>query len=417
MNKRYANIILLIVCVVILSAGGIVLKRMYRKEVSMPAPPDVSVAGSAESPILKNIENPVAQKSDGAPTPSLPAPRSRKPKVDDLRKSFTSTPHPRKQEIDDLRETLVSVARLNEKQASVAAIAKHRKNNSGAGGLCHDTQPNTCLIGEVADEPDTDKYYQWSCIGANDSGNMGCLIPRASVKFKKNTVYYNGNIERSGYEDFLSAVQSRDTPVTKLVITSDGGPTDIGKLFGLWVHENNIDVQVRELCFSSCANYVFTAGRNKYIEENALVGWHGTPIFLHGNSDSSDAERVRAAEESFRRLAAEDGVSDIETVVKDGVLSYTLELESEHTFYNLIGVDPLITSFFGQTEYKGRKVRPSAHQKEIEQAFNRTGNLTQVTGDTFSIKNMARFGVRNVTYLGTRQVSGTENNERRGCDT
>ncbi len=30
------------------------------------------------------------------------------------------------------------------------------------------------------------------------------------------------------------------------------------------------------MCFSSCANYVFTSAANKYIREDSLVGWHGS---------------------------------------------------------------------------------------------------------------------------------------------
>ena len=47
-------------------------------------------------------------------------------------------------------------------------------------------------------------------------------------------------------------------------------------LIGEWVFDHDIDVIVEELCFSSCANYIFTAGNNKTIEAEAIVGWHGS---------------------------------------------------------------------------------------------------------------------------------------------
>ena len=45
---------------------------------------------------------------------------------------------------------------------------------------------------------------------------------------------------------------------------------------GLWIFDHELDVIVDELCFSSCANYIFTAGKNKIIEKDAIVGWHGS---------------------------------------------------------------------------------------------------------------------------------------------
>ena len=47
-------------------------------------------------------------------------------------------------------------------------------------------------------------------------------------------------------------------------------------LIGEWIFDHEIDVIVDEICFSSCANYIFTAGKNKIIEKDAIVGWHGS---------------------------------------------------------------------------------------------------------------------------------------------
>ncbi|MBF4386130.1 peptidase, partial [Vibrio anguillarum] len=34
-------------------------------------------------------------------------------------------------------------------------------------------------------------------------------------------------------------------------------------------------VEVNDYCLSSCANYVFTAGKIKYISNRAIIGFHG----------------------------------------------------------------------------------------------------------------------------------------------
>jgi hypothetical protein len=65
-----------------------------------------------------------------------------------------------------------------------------------------------------------------------------------------------------------------------LIIRSSGGEVEAGIALGNWVHENAIDVVVRDYCLSSCANYVFTAGRRKVIEKGAVVAWHGNYLHL-----------------------------------------------------------------------------------------------------------------------------------------
>ena len=66
-------------------------------------------------------------------------------------------------------------------------------------------------------------------------------------------------------------------------------------MIGEWVFDHQLDVIVDELCFSSCANYIFTAGKNKIIGKDAIVGWHGSEqqdLFIaagHGVSHSKNS--------------------------------------------------------------------------------------------------------------------------------
>jgi hypothetical protein len=60
-----------------------------------------------------------------------------------------------------------------------------------------------------------------------------------------------------------------------LLVRSGGGEIGVGTEFGEWLRERNLDVIVVDYCLSSCANYVFTAGRTKTILPGAIVAWHG----------------------------------------------------------------------------------------------------------------------------------------------
>ncbi|NIB44301.1 hypothetical protein HBA55_32190 [Pseudomaricurvus alkylphenolicus] len=61
----------------------------------------------------------------------------------------------------------------------------------------------------------------------------------------------------------------------RLVIRSLGGDLHAGMNLGLFVHDNALDVEVKEICASSCANYVFSAARKKYLHRDSILVWHG----------------------------------------------------------------------------------------------------------------------------------------------
>ena len=95
----------------------------------------------------------------------------------------------------------------------------------------------------------------------------------AGVDLKDGVAHYSGSISKQLNQQFFNLVKSKS--VNRLVITSDGGDVAAGINLGLWVHQFAVDVEIQGYCLSSCANYVFTAGRNKVITPGAVVAWHG----------------------------------------------------------------------------------------------------------------------------------------------
>lgn len=95
----------------------------------------------------------------------------------------------------------------------------------------------------------------------------------AEVKVTGVTAYYTGDINEEKNRQFFSSVEGKI--IRRLVITSSGGEVEAGIELGYWVHDQQVDVEIPIYCLSSCANYVFTAGNNKYISAGAIVAWHG----------------------------------------------------------------------------------------------------------------------------------------------
>ncbi|MDW6020006.1 hypothetical protein SBW85_20080 [Vibrio plantisponsor] len=59
----------------------------------------------------------------------------------------------------------------------------------------------------------------------------------------------------------IRIARNNEKPITKLIITSPGGDIAAGIEFGYFIREHNVDVDVRKLCFSACANYILPAAK------------------------------------------------------------------------------------------------------------------------------------------------------------
>jgi hypothetical protein len=101
-------------------------------------------------------------------------------------------------------------------------------------------------------------------------------VEPAIVRVEGDTVYFTGHISEASAQVFAATVAPLERgQVTRLVVSSRGGDTVPGRRIGQWVHDMGLLVEVEKVCFSSCANYIFPAGRGRVIRADSFVGWHG----------------------------------------------------------------------------------------------------------------------------------------------
>jgi hypothetical protein len=100
------------------------------------------------------------------------------------------------------------------------------------------------------------------------------LADGVTVSREGERVRYVGELTEEGYAALRQL--SDGHPVRTLAIASAGGEINAGMDFGEWTFERRLDVEVDDICLSACANYVFTAARNKLIRPGAVVAWHGS---------------------------------------------------------------------------------------------------------------------------------------------
>lgn len=202
----------------------------------------------------------------------------------------------------------------------------------------------------------------------------------ATVRVQGDTVYYTGNFSKASTAAFDAAVAGvRRGQITRLVISSGGGDTVAGRHVGRWVRDMALVVEVDVICFSSCADYVFPAGRARVIRADAFVGWHGN-------------------ERQFAVLAAQQGISLAQifghfvpkeatpeqraAFIRDSLQTIAVTRKDEADFYASLQLDDAFAV--------------CAVGDVLEK---RPGYAGQI-GWGFSLADMARLGLVHTVYLG-----------------
>jgi hypothetical protein len=203
----------------------------------------------------------------------------------------------------------------------------------------------------------------------------------ALVEVRGDTVYYTGNMSATSRRSFDAAVAAVEPgQVTRMVIHSGGGDTVEGRHIGRWVHRMGLVVEVDVICFSSCADYVFPAGRARVIRRDAFVGWHGNERQFQIIAD----RRGVTLAEHMRTLVPRDApAADADRFVSEFLASVAVTGKDEAAFYAELGLDDAFAV--------------CAVGDDLEERFGFAGKK----GWGFSIDDMVGFGMANTVYLGS----------------
>jgi hypothetical protein len=82
-------------------------------------------------------------------------------------------------------------------------------------------------------------------------------------------------------ETFVAAreclVRSLAPKKTFVITASPGGDNFTALALGILIHRHNWDVEIVDYCGSACANFIFPAGKAKYLNRHSLLLFHGGP--------------------------------------------------------------------------------------------------------------------------------------------
>lgn len=183
-------------------------------------------------------------------------------------------------------------------------------------------------------------------------------VPETKVYLDdKNILYFEGYISPPASQKLFDLYARTPEKPQLLVINSGGGDIDAGMDMGDWIFDRGISVEVEEQCASSCANYIFTAARQKILRKNSLLLWHGS-----------------GWQKGFDRYANSKNKE-----IREEFISMR---KRESAFFDQIGVDNLTTVYGYET----------LTFMDIVKAIFGDAWL----GFDYSIKDMNRLGIKNI---------------------
>jgi hypothetical protein len=183
----------------------------------------------------------------------------------------------------------------------------------------------------------------------------------------------------TGDINYDSFVQTRECLVrlkaekkTFVVAASGGGDGFSALAIGILLHRHNWDVEVVGICASSCANWIFPAGKTKYLANQSMLLFHGGP---HQKNLLEFAERI---DHEFAANGAPADLKKLGRENKEGTMTWSpdspayqevLEFLSidkglpaaerwrqftnaSDKFYQELGIDPLLPEYGQRGSYE-----------------------------------------------------------------
>lgn len=174
---------------------------------------------------------------------------------------------------------------------------------------------------------------------------------QVSIQGKK--LIYEGDITQDANIRTVKLLE-QNSVIKTLYINSLGGDIGVGVDLGNLIYDHQLNIEVGKYCFSSCANYVFTAGHVKYLNIRSQLGWHGGSLQKMDDSDIDTPEK------------------------KQEYLNYIGPIQQkEVAFFKRVKTQQLMTILGQQPQYK---------------------NYDQCAGWRYTLKKMKSLGVENIRY-------------------
>jgi hypothetical protein len=179
------------------------------------------------------------------------------------------------------------------------------------------------------------------------------------IRVDGDVIYYAGLLNSEGTKAVTTLITSGQYKT--LHIRSPGGDILSAMDFGVLIYDHELNVVINKQCGSSCANYIFPAGKHKKIEPGSLVMWHG------------DARQRNFLDElkKLESKAENDGLQHMTSAEQSRLKHRRHSIAAQDAFYKKIGIDGSIARIGQEIDFP------------VKQWL-------------MPVKNMAEFGITNI---------------------
>jgi len=214
------------------------------------------------------------------------------------------------------------------------------------------------------------------------------------------TITLDGNIVPETFVAVRECLVRSFAPKKTFVVKhSGGGDGATAMALGILIHRHRWDVEVVDICASSCANWIFPAGRTKYLDRDSLLLFHGGPY------QENMFEMGKALE---RKLTAK-GVSTESVTVgqvnKEGTITFTLgkskalaEVLEFLSWREGMNADELVSKMRSTSDqlYQELGVNPLVSAYGQIGAYEPIYKSYKYGGFTYRLDSLSRLGIGNV---------------------
>ena len=124
---------------------------------------------------------------------------------------------------------------------------------------------------------------------------MNSAAPQTVISTHESILEFDGDITEESANEFFLIDKAG---VKKIRLNSRGSDVESAIRIGYWIFDNQIDVEVLDYCTAVCANYLFPAGKDKFLRKDSAMVLGGG-AFSKNLLKHSIGDRVRILEEDF----------------------------------------------------------------------------------------------------------------------
>lgn len=207
----------------------------------------------------------------------------------------------------------------------------------------------------------------------------------AAVPAEDTRVEYSGSITRTKTAQVIEAfnrAKESNQAAPLLAISSTGGEVRQALELAEWIFDNEVAVEITDVCLSSCANYVVPAAKTIYLNPQSLMAWHGG-----AQQAMSDDEIDKLVTQAWETLPQSERENRSKESIKERVLgSRQALIDAELAFYHEVGINSNLP-IVGQTCEYYQAVRAD----------------DSTLGWYLSIEDMQRMGIRDIQLTDSQE--------------